>query len=57
MLSLLNQYPEFREHGDLWAAAAISIKRLAVGHSSPDAIVEELEAYMERIPKTVPTPV
>lgn len=53
MVSLLNQYPEFREHSDQWAAAAVSLKRLAVSHASAEAIVSELEAQIERIQKLV----
>lgn len=56
MVSLLNQFPEFRDHSEQWAGAAISLKRLAVGHASAEAIFDELEAQIERIQKAPATP-
>lgn len=47
-VNLIGQNAELREQSDLWAATALSIKRLALSHTAPDAILDELTAAMEK---------
>lgn len=47
-VNLIGQNAELREQSELWAATALSIKRLALSHTAPEAILDELTATMER---------
>jgi hypothetical protein len=47
-VNLLGQNAELREQSELWAATALSIKRMALSRTAPDAILDELTATMEK---------